>query len=71
MYGQYYKIYHGPILFDSSVDIAMSWTTGVRLLVGARYCSLLHSVQTDCGVHPASYSIGIRGSFTESKAIRI
>jgi hypothetical protein len=31
-------------------------------------CSLLHSVQTDSGAHPASYTIGIGGSFPAGKA---
>jgi hypothetical protein len=30
--------------------------------------SLLHSVQTDCGVHPACYPMGIVGCFPRDKA---
>jgi hypothetical protein len=43
---------------DSSVGIATGWTDGVRLPAGARDFSLLHSVQTNCGAHPASYPMG-------------
>jgi hypothetical protein len=31
--------------------------------------SLLHSGQTDSGTHPASYPIGIRGSFLRGEAV--
>jgi hypothetical protein len=45
----------------------MGWTAGVRFLAGARYFSLLHSVQTGSGAHPASYPIGSRGALPGAK----
>jgi hypothetical protein len=45
--------------WDSSFGIATTYA--VRLPTGARYSSLLHSVQTVSGAHPASYSIGTGG----------
>jgi hypothetical protein len=30
----------------------------IRFPAGARNCSILHSVQTDSGVHPRSYLMG-------------
>jgi hypothetical protein len=41
----------------------MGWTTGVRLPAGEKDFSLFHSVQTGSRDHPASYPMGIRGSF--------
>jgi hypothetical protein len=35
----------------------------VRFPAGARDFSLLHSMQTGSGVHPASYPVGTEGSF--------
>jgi hypothetical protein len=32
--------------------------------------SLLHSIQTGSGIHPASYAMGKRGFFPESKVPR-
>jgi hypothetical protein len=37
----------------------MGWTAGVQFPVGARDFSLLHSVQTNAGAHPASYPMRI------------
>jgi hypothetical protein len=42
---------------------------GVRLPVGARYFSLLHSVQICSGAHQASDPMGVGGSFPEGKAV--
>jgi hypothetical protein len=58
------------ISWDSSIGIAArsgldDW---VRFLAGARDFSLLHSIQTSSGDHPASYPVGIRGSFPRDKA---
>jgi hypothetical protein len=39
----------------------MGWAAGVRFFAGARDFSLLHSVQTGSGVHPASYPNGTVG----------
>jgi hypothetical protein len=47
---------------NSSLGIATGYTAGVRLPVGERDVSLLHSVQTGSGVHPASYPMGIGGA---------
>jgi hypothetical protein len=40
----------------------------VQFPAGVRDCSLLHSVQTGSGAHPASYSVGTMGSFPDSEA---
>jgi hypothetical protein len=49
----------------SSVGIAGGggggWTAGVRFLAGVKVSSLLHSVQTDSGVHRSSYTMGLSG----------
>jgi hypothetical protein len=46
---------------------AMGWTAGVRFPAEAiNY--LLHSVQTGSEAHPASYTMGIGGSFSGCKA---
>jgi hypothetical protein len=42
--------------------------TWVRFPAGARNVSFHHCVQNDSGVHPASYSMGTRGSFRGGKA---
>jgi hypothetical protein len=39
----------------------MDWSAGVWFRAGARNFSLLHSVQTGCGAHPASYPMGTAG----------
>jgi hypothetical protein len=54
---------------DSSVDITMGYGLGdpSSITGGARF-SLLHSVQTESGAHPAFYPIGTGGSFTGGKA---
>jgi hypothetical protein len=41
---------------------------GVRFPAGAGNFSLRHRVQTGSGVQPASYPMGIGGSFPEGKA---
>jgi hypothetical protein len=41
----------------------MGWTVGVRFPAGARYFSLLRSIQTGPGAHPDSYPMGT-GSFS-------
>jgi hypothetical protein len=53
---------------DSSVGIATGWTVGVPFMPGAGHFSLLQSVQTGSGDHPASYPMDIGGSFPEGKA---
>jgi hypothetical protein len=47
----------------------MGWMAGVQFLVMQDF-SLLHSVQTDYGAHPASYPIGPGGSFPRSNVAR-
>jgi hypothetical protein len=59
---------------DSSVGIALGYGLDdqgsmVRLLAGAGNFSLHHRVQNDSGAHPASYSMGTRGSFPGGKAV--
>jgi hypothetical protein len=41
------------------------WRPGVQDL------SLLHSVQTDSGAHPTSYSMGTGGSFPGGKVVKL
>jgi hypothetical protein len=47
---------------------AMSWTAGFRFPAEARNFLLLRSAQTGSGAHPASYPMGIGGSFAVGKA---
>jgi hypothetical protein len=56
---------------DSSVGIVM----GYRLdspgsIPGSAKFSLINSIQTDTGVHPASYPMGTGGSFPGDRAAR-
>jgi hypothetical protein len=58
---------------DSSVGIALGYGLdgrGYRVLfpAGAGNFSLHHRVQNGSGAHPASYPMGIRGSFLVGKA---
>jgi hypothetical protein len=56
-----------PISSDSSVNIATAYGLDRRGLIpsrGKRF-SLLHSVQTGSGAHPASYPMGTAGPFPE------
>jgi hypothetical protein len=46
----------------------MGWTVEVLFAGGARDLSLLHGVQTGSGAHPASYIMGIEGSFPGDKS---
>jgi hypothetical protein len=41
----------------------MGWMVGVRFSEGGGNSSIHHCVQTDSGVHPASYPMGTRDSF--------
>jgi len=41
---------------------------GIQIPVGAGNFSPYHRVQTGSGAHPASYTIGTRGSFPGGKA---
>jgi hypothetical protein len=59
----YSKITHKNFSVDRSVNIAMSWTAGVRFPARARNISLFHSVQTGFGAHPAFYPVVTGGSF--------
>jgi hypothetical protein len=57
---------------DSSVGIALRYGLDdrgcrVRFLTGAGDFSLHHRVQNGFGAHPASYPMGIRGSFPGGK----
>jgi hypothetical protein len=57
---------------DRLADIATGYGlhdrgVGVRVPVRSRI-SLLHVVQTGSGTHPASYSMGTRGSFPGGKS---
>jgi hypothetical protein len=53
---------------DSSVDITTRLRAGrsrnrISIPVGGKRCSLLYNVQTGCGAHPASYTVGTVGLF--------
>jgi hypothetical protein len=50
---------------------AMSSMAKVQFLAGVRDISLLHSIQTSCGAHPASYPMGTKGSFPGDKVARV
>jgi hypothetical protein len=65
-----FRIYEYKRSQDSSVSTATGWTTGVRFPPGARAFSVLHNIQTDSGVHPASYLIGAWGFFFGGKTTR-
>jgi hypothetical protein len=59
---------------NSSVSIALGYGlddrgSRVRLLAGAGNFSLHHHVQNGSGAHPASYTMGTRGSFHGGKAV--
>jgi hypothetical protein len=54
---------------DNSVVKKMRWTAGVQFPTEARFF-LLRRVQTDFGVHPASYPVGTVGSFPGAKRPR-
>jgi len=41
-----------------------------QILVGARYISVVHILQTVCGAHAAFFSVVARGSFPSCKAAR-
>jgi hypothetical protein len=58
---------------DSSVGIALGygldrWGSRVRFPAGAGNFSLHHRIQNGSGAHPASYPMGISGSFPGGKA---
>jgi hypothetical protein len=53
---------------DSSVGIATGYGLDGQGLIPGRDVSLLHSVQTGSGAHPASYPMGTGGSFPGDKA---
>jgi hypothetical protein len=42
---------------DKAIGMTTGWTTGVRFPAEARYFSLLNSVQTRTGAHPASFTL--------------
>jgi hypothetical protein len=52
---------------DISVGIVEAWTAGVRFQAGIRDFSLVHSVQTSSGAHPASYPMSDWVSFLRGK----
>jgi hypothetical protein len=51
------------------IDEAISWKAGVLFPAGARNFSLLHTVQTGSGAHPASSPMGTGDSFPGGKAV--
>jgi hypothetical protein len=61
------------LITDSSVGIALGYGlddrgSGVRFPAGTGNFSLHHRVQNASGAHPASYPMGMRGSFPGGKA---
>jgi hypothetical protein len=59
----------------SSVGVALGYGlddrgSTVRFPAGAGNFSLHHRVQNGSGVHPASYPMGTRGSFSGGKSAR-
>jgi hypothetical protein len=54
--------------WDSSVGIGTGCTAGIRFPAGASDNSLLHSVQTGSGAHPATYLMDTRGCLPRNKA---
>jgi hypothetical protein len=56
--------------FPGVVGIAVGWAAGVRFPTLARGFSLFHNIQTDSGIHPASYTMGTRGYLPGDKAAR-
>jgi hypothetical protein len=59
---------------DSSVGIALGYGlddlgSRVRFQAGAGNFSLHHRVQNGSGAHPASYLMGMRGSFLGGRAV--
>jgi hypothetical protein len=60
---------------DSSVGIGLGYglddrSSRIRFPAGAGNFSLHYRVQNGSGAHPASYSMGTRGSFPDGKAAR-
>jgi hypothetical protein len=71
--GQMQTLLYTTIRQDSSIGIATGYgleSRGieVRFSAGAGYFSLLQSVQTGSGAHPAAYPMGTRGLLPRRKA---
>jgi hypothetical protein len=58
------------IIAQSAYRWAKGWNAGVLFPAASRNVSLLHSVQTSSGAHPASYPMGMGGSFPKGEAAR-
>jgi hypothetical protein len=56
-----YSVWSGAGIAQSWQWRATGWVAVVRFPAGAKVLSLLHSVQTGCGAHPASYPMGAGG----------
>jgi hypothetical protein len=55
----FFKVIYGFITSTlSSVGVDTAWTVGVLFPAGARYLSILHSVQTGSMVYATSYPMG-------------
>jgi hypothetical protein len=52
-----------PIYTDENIGVTKDWTAGVPFPAGEIYFSVLHSIQTGSGVHPASYPVNIRPQY--------
>jgi hypothetical protein len=55
------------LLVFRELGVGIVWTAWVRFQGGQDF-SLLHSVQTESGVHRTPYPMGTGGSFTGDKA---
>jgi hypothetical protein len=59
-----------PLLYDNSVVSALyHWLDGRGLIAERSKIFFLHSVQSGCGTHPTSYSVGIEGCFSGIKEV--
>jgi hypothetical protein len=67
----YYYYYYGVGKAQSVKHQAAGWMVWVQFLARARDFSLLHSVQTGSGAHPASYQMDSRASFSGGSATRV
>jgi len=58
----YFKLRRAGIA-QSVKRLATGWTIGIQFPAGDANSSLRHRVQTSSETHPASYPMGIGGSF--------
>jgi hypothetical protein len=61
-----YRLLYGSGITQLVWGRDTGWAVEVRFLAGTKDFSLLYSVETGSGAHPAPYSIGTGGSFPGS-----